>query len=72
MEENRRKRVETAKQVIAANEKRYTAGLHVSGQQYLTGPEVLDLKCRDILIPDQLVDDAGFTKGKIARLGIPT
>jgi hypothetical protein len=29
-------------------------------------------KCRDILIPDQLVDDAGFTKGKIARLGIPT
>ena len=42
MEENRRKRVETAKQVIAAKKKRYTAGLHVSGQRYLTGPEVLD------------------------------
>jgi hypothetical protein len=29
------------------------------------------LKGGDILIPDQLVDDSGFTKGEIARLGIP-
>ena len=42
LEENRRKRVETAKQVIAAKKKRYTAGLHVSSQRYMTGPVVLD------------------------------
>ena len=42
MEDNRRKRVETAKLTIAVKKKRYTAGLHVLSQQYMTGPMVLD------------------------------
>ena len=41
-EENRRKRVETALDIINAKKKRYSAGLHVSAQRYLLGPEVLD------------------------------
>ena len=41
-EENRRKRVETALEVISAKKKRYSAGLHVSAQRYLLGPDVLD------------------------------
>ena len=41
-EENRRKRVETALDVINAKKKRYSAGLHVSAQRYLLGPDVLD------------------------------
>ena len=42
LEENRRKRVETLKQLIAAKKKRYTAGLHVSAQRFITGPVVRD------------------------------
>jgi hypothetical protein len=40
--ENRLKRVETALEVINAKKKRYSAGLHVSAQRYLLGPDVLD------------------------------
>ena len=42
LEENRRKRVETAKQAIAKKTKRYTAGLHVAAQRYMIGPMVLE------------------------------
>jgi hypothetical protein len=39
---NRRKRVETAVEVINARKKRYSAGLHVSAERYLLRPDVLD------------------------------
>jgi hypothetical protein len=41
-EENMRKRVETAQETIRARTKRYGAGLHVSAQRFMLGPEVLD------------------------------
>jgi hypothetical protein len=40
--DNRRKRVETAVDVINARKKRYSACLHVSAQRYLLGPDVID------------------------------
>ena len=42
LEENRRKRVETAKQIIGTKTKRYSSGLHVAAQRWMTGPDVLD------------------------------
>ena len=39
--DNHRKRVQTALDVINAKKKRCSAGLHVTAQQYLLGPEVL-------------------------------
>jgi hypothetical protein len=42
LEENRRKRVETAKQIISEKKKKYSSGLHVAAQRWMTGPDVLD------------------------------
>ncbi len=42
LEENRRKRVETANQIIGEKNKKYSSGLHVAAQQWMTGPDVLD------------------------------
>jgi len=42
IEEIRRKRVETAKQIIGSKTKKYSSGLHVAAQQWMTGPDVLD------------------------------
>lgn len=43
LEENRRKRVETAKQIISAKTKKYSSGLHhVAANRWMTGPDVLN------------------------------
>jgi hypothetical protein len=42
LEDNCCKRVETAKLTISAKKKRYTGGLHVLSQRYMTGLMVLD------------------------------
>jgi hypothetical protein len=42
IEEIRRKRVETAKQIIGSKIKKYSSGLHVAAQRWMTGPDVLD------------------------------
>ena len=40
--ENRCKRVETAKKIIGKKKKKYSSGLHVAPQQWMTGPDVLN------------------------------
>jgi hypothetical protein len=41
-EEDRQKQIQTALEAINAKKKRLSAGLHVTAQQYLLGPHVLD------------------------------
>jgi hypothetical protein len=41
LEDNRRKRVQTAVDAINSKKKRYTAGLHASAGQFALGPDVL-------------------------------
>jgi hypothetical protein len=64
LEENQRKRVETAKQIIGAKTKRYSSGLLVAAQQWMTGPDVLNNMEKRFELGNLDVKKSEWTRGK--------